>query len=57
MKFVQVDWYVVERLRRFLVKRKGRFLPPDQILQWTRQWFEGHGLRRLRGTIRYPGVA
>jgi RNA-directed DNA polymerase len=57
MKFVQVDWYVVERLRSFLVKRKGRFLPPDQILQWTREWFEGHGLHRLRGTIRYPGVA
>ncbi len=57
MKFVQVDWYVVERLRRFLAKREGRFLPPDQILQWTRQWFEGHGLHRLRGTIRYPGVA
>jgi RNA-directed DNA polymerase len=57
MKFVQVDWYVVERLRSFLVKRKGRFLPPGQILQWTREWFEGHGLHRLRGTIRYPGVA
>ena len=57
IKFVQVDWYVVERLRNFLVKRKGRFLRPDQALQWTREWFEGHGLYRLRGTIRYPGIA
>ncbi|HEY9287405.1 MAG TPA: group II intron reverse transcriptase/maturase [Candidatus Dormibacteraeota bacterium] len=56
-KFVQVDRYVVERLRSLLRKRQGRFLPPSQVLQWTRAWFEGQGLCRLRGTIRYPGVA
>ena len=26
--------------------------PPG--LDWTREWFEAHGLYRLRGTIRYP---
>jgi len=57
IKFLQVDWYVVDRLRSFLVRRQGRFLRYDQLLQWRREWFEGHGLYRLRGTIRYPGAA
>jgi RNA-directed DNA polymerase len=56
-KFMQVDRYVVRRLHRFLVRRSGRFLRPSQFTLWTREWFEGHGLYRLRGTIRYPGVA
>ena len=56
-KFTQLDGYVVRRLTGFLLKRYGRFLRPDQYLRWTRAWFEGHGLYRLRGTIRYPGVA
>jgi RNA-directed DNA polymerase len=56
-KFNQVDWYVVARLRRLLVKRYGRGLRAGQAGQWTRDWFEAHGLYRLRGTIRYPGAA
>ena len=57
IKFVQVDWYVIERLRSFLARRHGRFLRPSQFLTWQREWFEGHGLYRLRGTICYPGTA
>jgi RNA-directed DNA polymerase len=57
MKFTQLDLYVVSRLHRFLRKRQGRFLQQVQFQRWTREWFEGHGLYRLRGTIRYPGVA
>jgi len=56
-KFTQVDGYVVYRLKSFLRKRHGRCLRPTRYLQWTREWFEGHGLLRLRGTIRYPGLA
>jgi group II intron reverse transcriptase/maturase len=56
-KFVQVDWYVVERLRGFLVKRRGRHLRPGQARAWDRDFFESHGLTRLRGSIRYPEAA
>ena len=57
MKFVALDTYVEGRLYRFLVKRKGRHLRPDDAQGWTRDFFEGHGLVRLRGTIRYPEAA
>jgi RNA-directed DNA polymerase len=56
-KFGQLDWYVVDRLTGFLRKRHQRHLRPDQVMAWTREWFEGLGLYRLRGTIRYPGTA
>lgn len=56
-KFVQVDDYVQVRLRRLLVRRHGRHLRPGQAEQWTSDWFRTQGLHRLRGTIRYPGVA
>lgn len=56
-KFEQLDDYVQIRLRRFLRKRYGRFVRPVQVRLWRREWFEGHGLYRLRGTIRYPGMA
>jgi RNA-directed DNA polymerase len=56
-KFVQIDLYVVGRLRRLMRKRYGRNLRPGQWAIWTREWFEAHGLYRLRGTIRYPGSA
>ncbi|MDP2350077.1 MAG: group II intron reverse transcriptase/maturase [Chloroflexota bacterium] len=52
-KFRQVDRYVVDRLRRFLVKRQGRNLRPGQTRRWTEDWLNGLGLYRLRGTIRY----
>ena len=56
-KFRQIDRYVVNRLRRFLVKRQGRHLRPGQTRQWTEDWLNGLGLYRLRGTVRYPEVA
>lgn len=56
-KFTQVDDYVVWRLRRLMVKKRGRNLRAGQTRQWTEQWFNGHGLYRLRGTIRYPKAA
>lgn len=54
-RFVQLDDYVVERLRNFMVRRKGRNLRPGEPRAWTREFFEAQGLYRLRGTIRYPG--
>jgi RNA-directed DNA polymerase len=56
-KFVQIDRYVERRLCDLMRKRYGRHLRPGQWETWTREWFEAHGLYRLRGTIRYPGLA
>jgi RNA-directed DNA polymerase len=56
-KFIEVDRYVVGRLRRFLRKRQGRHLRPGQTGQWTEAWLNALGLYRLRGTIRYPEAA
>jgi group II intron reverse transcriptase/maturase len=56
-KFTDLDRYVVGRLRTFLVKRKGRNLRAGEVERWTRDFFEAHGLIRLRGTIQYPGAA
>ena len=55
-KFNQVDTYVVWRLKRFLIQRKGRHLRAGEVDRWTREYFEALGLHRLRGTIRYPGT-
>ena len=57
VKFGQADAYVVFRLRRLMVKKRGRNLRPGQVLVWNEDWFNGHGLYRLRGTIRYPKAA
>jgi RNA-directed DNA polymerase len=54
IRFNRIDWYVVGRLRRLMRKRYGRHLRPGQTTVWTREWFEAHGLYRLRGTVRYP---
>jgi len=57
-KFNQIDAYVWRRLRRFLVKRKGRHLRAGEAEGWTRDFFvEAHGLHRLRGTVQYPEAA
>jgi RNA-directed DNA polymerase len=56
-KFRQADDYVVWRLRRLMVKKRGRNLRAGQAQAWTEEWFGGHGLYRLRGTIRYPKAA
>jgi RNA-directed DNA polymerase len=56
-KFRQIDRYVAWRLKRLLVKRKGRNLRAGEAAVWTEDWFVGLGLHRLLGTIRYPGAA
>ena len=56
-KFLQVDTYVWWRLHRFEVKRKGRHLRPGEASAWGRDFFHGHGLYCLRGTVRYPEAA
>jgi group II intron reverse transcriptase/maturase len=52
--FVQVDGYVVRRLRDLRAKRKGRNLDAKEAATWSREYFENLGLYRLRGTVRYP---
>lgn len=56
-KFNQVDSYVCRRLRRFLIRRKGRHLRAGEANRWGRDFFWNLGLHRLRGTVRYPGAA
>jgi RNA-directed DNA polymerase len=56
-KFGQADSYVVFRLRRLMIKKRGRNLRAGQVQAWTEEWFNGHGLHRLRGTVRYPKAA
>jgi len=56
-KFIQIDRYAAWRLKRLLIKRKGRNLRVGQADQWTRQWLHGLGLHQLMGTIRYPRAA
>ena len=56
-KFRQADDYVVQRLRSLMIKKRGRNLHAGQAQAWTEQWFNGHGLHRLRGTVRYPKAA
>ena len=53
--FIDVDDYVVKRLKGLRVKRHGRNLRAGQAERWDRAYFESLGLHRLRGTIRYPG--
>jgi RNA-directed DNA polymerase len=57
IKFTQVDDYVVRRLRSLMIKKRGRNLRAGQAERWTEDWFNGLGLYRLRGTIRYPKAA
>jgi len=57
IQFNQIDGYVERRLRGLMRKRYGRNLRPGHFAVWTREWFEAHGLYRLRGTIRYPATA
>ena len=56
-QFITIDGYVTDRLRSFLVKRKGRHLRPGEFHRWHADFFHQHGLFRLRGTVRYPGVS
>ncbi len=52
-----MDRYVTWRLKRWLVKKRGRNLRPGQADTWTRTWFHDQGLHQLMGTIRYPKAA
>jgi RNA-directed DNA polymerase len=56
-KFRQADRYVARRLYGLMVKKRGRNLHAGQSDAWTEDWFNGHGLHRLRGTVRYPRAA
>jgi RNA-directed DNA polymerase len=57
VKFRQADSYVWQRLRGLMVKKRGRNLHAGQAGTWTEDWFNGHGLYKLRGTVRYPKAA
>jgi RNA-directed DNA polymerase len=56
-KFNQLDRYVVWRLKRLLIKKRGRNLRAGQADRWTPAWFHDQGLHQLMGTIRYPKTA
>jgi RNA-directed DNA polymerase len=56
-KMVSLDRYVVWRLKRLLVKKRGRNLRAGQADRWSRAWFHDQGLLQLQGTIRYPKAA
>jgi RNA-directed DNA polymerase len=57
IKFRQADRYVVWRLFRLMIKKHGRNLRAGRWRMWSENWFNGHGLYRLCGTIRYPKAA
>jgi len=56
-RFIQLDTYVWQRLRRLRIQRKGRNLKPGEVKRWTHEYFWNLGLHRLRGTVRYPETA
>ena len=56
-KFISLDRYVAWRLKRLLIKQRGRNLHAGQANLWTRHWFHDQGLYQLMGTIRYPKAA
>jgi RNA-directed DNA polymerase len=56
-KFRAMDRYVTWRLRRLLIKKRGRNLRARQASNWTPAWFHDQGLHELSGTIRYPKAA
>ena len=57
VKFVELDRHVAWRLKRLLIKQRGRNLRAGQAGKWTRTWFHDQGLHQLMGTIRYPKTA
>ena len=56
-KFRQLDRHVAWRLKRLLIKKRGRNLRAGQAGRWTEAWFHDQGLHQLMGTIRYPKTA
>jgi len=55
-KFSEIDGHVAWRLKRMRIKRKGRHLKAGEARRWTPRYFQGLGLHRLGGTVRYPGA-
>jgi RNA-directed DNA polymerase len=56
-KFRQLDRHVAWRLKRLLIKKRGRNLRAGQAARWTEAWYHDQGLHQLLGTIRYPKAA
>jgi RNA-directed DNA polymerase len=56
-KFSEVDKYVVWRLRRMRIHRKGRHLKPGEARRWKEPYFAALGLVHLHGTVTYPRAA
>ena len=56
-KFRQIDRHVAWRLKRLLMKKRGRNLRAGQAGKWTEGWFHDQNLHKLMGTIRYPKTA
>ncbi len=56
-KFAEIDRHVTWRLKRLLIKQRGRNLRAGQAAKWTPAWFHDQGLHQLMGTIRYPKTA
>ena len=55
--FNDIDRYVVWRLQRLRIKRKGRNLRPGEARRWTPAYFFALGLHRLLGSVAYPEAA
>jgi RNA-directed DNA polymerase len=53
--FIDVDGYVVKRLRSLRIERAGRSLRAGQTQRRDSDYFESLGLHRLRGTFPHPG--
>jgi len=56
-KFNEIDKYVVGRLRRLRIQRKGRHLKPHEPRRWNASYFHALGLHKLSGTVAYPEAA
>ncbi len=56
-KFTELDRYVAWRLKRLLIKKRGRNLRAEQADRWTPARFHDQGLHQLMGTTRYPRAA
>jgi RNA-directed DNA polymerase len=55
--FTTIDRYAHWRVKRLLIKQRGRNLRAGQADKWHPDWLHEQGLHRLRGTIRYPRAA
>jgi RNA-directed DNA polymerase len=55
--FSTLDRYVLRRLKRLLIKQRGRNLRAGKASVWTPAWFHDQGLHQLTRTIRYPKAA